>query len=50
MATKLSDRFTNVRNFTWNHTDSGHGKGSGIGTTCINTADAVVALGVTLKI
>ncbi|XP_022819027.1 uncharacterized protein LOC111353248 [Spodoptera litura] len=47
MATKISKRFPYVQNFTWNYTESGHGKGApdGVGATCKRTADALVATG-----
>lgn len=47
MATKISKRFPYVQNFTWNYTESGHGKGApdGVGVTCKRTADALVATG-----
>lgn len=47
MATKLPERFPNVHKFTWNYTESGHGKGApdGVGATCKRTADAIVAAG-----
>ena len=47
MATKLSEEIPYIENFTWNYTESGHGKGApdGIGATCKRTADFVVHSG-----
>lgn len=47
MATKLSEEIPNIENFTWNYTESGHGKGApdGIGATCKRTADFFVNSG-----
>lgn len=47
MATKIPKRLPHVQKFTWNYTESGHGKGApdGVGATCKRTADAVVAAG-----
>lgn len=47
VATKLPEAMPNVKRFTWNYTESGHGKGApdGVGATCKRTADAVVAGG-----
>lgn len=47
MATKLSEEIPDIENFTWNYTESGHGKGApdGIGATCKRTADFVVNSG-----
>lgn len=47
MAIKIPKRLPHVQKFTWNYTESGHGKGApdGIGATCKRTADAVVAAG-----
>ncbi|KAJ8719460.1 hypothetical protein PYW08_011635 [Mythimna loreyi] len=47
MATKLSEEIPDIENFTWNYTESGHGKGApdGIGATCKRTADFVVSSG-----
>ena len=47
MATKLSEEISDIKNFTWNYTESGHGKGApdGIGATCKRTADFVVNSG-----
>lgn len=47
MANKIPERFPHVQKFTWNYTESGHGKGApdGVGAACKRTADAVVAAG-----
>ncbi|XP_049871225.1 uncharacterized protein LOC126373477 [Pectinophora gossypiella] len=47
MATKLSEEIPDIEKFTWNYTESGHGKGApdGIGATCKRTADFVVNSG-----
>lgn len=47
LASKLQQELLNVKKFTWNYSESGHGKGAsdGIGATCKRTADAVVATG-----
>lgn len=47
LATKLHLAVPNIEKFTWNFSESGHGKGTpdGIGATCKRTADAVVAAG-----
>lgn len=47
MATKLSEEIPAIESFTWNYTESGHGKGApdGIGATCKRTADFVVNSG-----
>lgn len=47
MVSKLSDEIPDIVNFTWNYTESGHGKSApdGIGATCKKTADSVVNSG-----
>lgn len=47
MATKHFKEIPDIENFTWNYTESGHGKGApdGIGATCKRTADFVVNSG-----
>lgn len=47
LASRLQQEVFNVKKFTWNYSESGHGKGApdGIGATCKRTADAVVATG-----
>ncbi|CAG4984789.1 unnamed protein product [Parnassius apollo] len=47
LASRLQQEVSNVKKFTWNYSESGHGKGApdGIGATCKRTADAVVATG-----
>ncbi|KAF2898047.1 hypothetical protein ILUMI_08128 [Ignelater luminosus] len=47
MALKLSEQISGVEKFTWNYTESGHGKGApdGVGATCKRTADFVVNAG-----
>lgn len=47
LASRLQQEVLNVKKFTWNYSESGHGKGApdGIGATCKRTADAVVATG-----
>lgn len=47
MATKFSEEIPCIESFTWNYTESGHGKGApdGIGATCKRTADFVVNSG-----
>ena len=47
LASRLQQEVLNVKKFTWNYSESGHGKGApdGIGATCKRIADAVVATG-----
>ncbi|CAH2014479.1 unnamed protein product, partial [Acanthoscelides obtectus] len=47
MATKLPQDIPGIEQFTWNYTESGHGKGApdGVGATCKRTADFVVNAG-----
>nr|CAI5856331.1 unnamed protein product [Callosobruchus analis] len=48
VASKLFEEVPDVEQFTWNYTESGHGKGApdGVGVTCKRTADFVVNSGV----
>ncbi|CAF4889129.1 unnamed protein product [Pieris macdunnoughi] len=47
LASRLQQKVLNLKEFTLNYSESGHGKGApdGIGATCKRTADAVVATG-----
>lgn len=47
LASKLPERLPNIQKFSWNYSESGHGKGApdGVGATCKRTADSVVAAG-----
>lgn len=47
LASKLHVEVPNIQKFSWNFSESGHGKGAadGIGATCKRTADAIVAAG-----
>lgn len=47
LARKLTDAYPNIRDFTLNYREAGHGKGvpDGVGGTCKRTADKIVALG-----
>lgn len=44
---KLTETYANICDFTWNYHEAGHGKGApdGIGGTCKQIADKIVALG-----
>nr|CAI5837126.1 unnamed protein product [Callosobruchus analis] len=47
LASRLHLEVPNVEKFSWNFSESGHGKGApdGVGAACKKTADAVVAAG-----
>lgn len=47
LATKLPKQLPNIQRFSWNFSESGHGKGApdGVGATCKRTADSIVATG-----
>nr|CAI5824041.1 unnamed protein product [Callosobruchus analis] len=47
LASRLHLEVPNVEKFSWNFSESGHGKGApdGVGAACKRTADAVVAAG-----
>lgn len=50
LANKLQEFYTSMKTFTWNYSESGHGKGApdGIGGTVKRTADRLVAQGTDL--
>lgn len=47
LASKLHVELPDIQKFSWNFSESGHGKSAadGIGATCKRTADAIVAVG-----
>lgn len=47
LATRLHVEVPNIQKFSWNFSESGHGKSAadGVGATCKRTADAIVAAG-----